>query len=468
MAKTLAHDNIIEGAIWKKMLAFFLPIMFGTLLQQLYNMADTLIVSRFVGKQALAAVGGSSAIIINLLVNFFVALSSGASVIIAQHYGAENYDKVRRGVQNAILLAVTSGAFLTVAGILGARSLLTLLQTTPDTMEYSVDYLHYYFIGMIPAMIYNMGSGIMRAMGDPRKPLLFLTVSMFLNIGLDLLFVVVFEMAVIGAAVATTIAQAVSAVLVLLTLARLPAEIRPNLRRPQVSGDLLRRMLQIGLPSGCQSAMYNIANMVVQSAVNSLDTDVVAGWAAFRRIDDFYWPISSAIGVAVMTFVGQNYGAKRYTRVRESIRTGMKLHLMVSAFFSIMTMLMRYPVISIFAKGDMAVLMAGVEICLYTCPFYLFFSCTEIFAATMRAVGNAVKPTIITMCCVCLFRVAYLTVYGFAHASIFYIAVCFPVSWGLSSLVFLTYYKSRRWLPAEVRPQFLASKSEKELAGGKK
>ncbi len=453
MAKTLAQDSIIEGSIWKGMLRFFLPIMLGTLLQQLYNMADTVIVSRFVGKEALAAVGGSSAIIIFLLVNFFVALASGASVVIAQHYGAGRFEMVRRGVQNAMVLALASGALLTVVGVATARPLLVLLRTTADTMEYSVDYLHFYFLGMIPSMIYNMGSGILRAMGDPKKPLMFLAVSMVLNIGLDLLFVVVFEMAVVGAAVATTIAQTVSAVLVLITLLRLPQDVRPDLRHPQINGEVMGRMLQIGLPSGFQSAMYNIANMVLQTAVNSLGTDVVAGWSAYRKLDDIYWPISNAIGITVMTFVGQNYGARKPDRVRRSIHTGLTLHIGTSLIFSAFTCLARYPLISLFAEGEAAVIHAGVTFTLYTCLFYATFSCTEVLAATMRAVGNAVKPTIITLVFVCLLRVVYLWVYGLSHTSLLSISVVFPVTWSISSGVFLLYYNSGRWMPRLMRRQ---------------
>lgn len=395
--------------------------------------------------------GGSSAIIIFLLVNFFVALASGASVVIAQHYGAGRRTLVRRAIENALFLAVVSGALLTVLGIVAARPLLELLQTRADTMEYSVDYLHFYFMGMIPSMVYNMGSGIMRAMGDPKRPLQFLAVAMVINIALDLLFVVVFQMAVIGAAVATTIAQTVSAILVIRSVLRLQADIRPNLRHPRISGGMLSRMLQIGLPSGFQSAMYNIANMVVQTAVNNLGTDVVAGWAAFRKIDDIYWPISNAIGISVMTFVGQNYGAQKYDRVRGSIRTGMTLHLGISALFSVLILLLRYPLISLFAEGEPAVIAAGMEVTLYTALFYVTFSCTEVFAATMRAVGNALKPTIITLCCVCLFRIVYLSMFGFEGATVFTIAVCFPISWILSSSVFLVYYKSRLWMPKFMR-----------------
>ena len=455
MHRALASDRIIAGSLWRGMLRFFIPIMLGTLLQQLYNMADTVIVSFYVGKDALAAVGGSAASIVSLLVNFFVALSSGASVVIAQHYGGGRKEQVRTGIQTALVLAVICGAVLTVVGILAARPLLEALHTKEgDIMRYSVDYLTYYFLGMIPSMLYNMGSSIIRSMGDSKRPLQFLAVSTAANVVLDLLFVVGFGMEVAGAAIATTISQVISAALVLRYMIRMPQEVRPSLRRPKISREMLGRMLQIGLPSGFQSAMYNVANLLVQTAVNSMSNDVVAGWAAFRKIDDIYWPISSAIGITVMTFVGQNYGAQRHQRVKKTIYTGLKMHLAITCIFSLLICLARHPLIGLFAKGDDAVLRAGMTVIIYTAPFYLLFGCTEIMAATMRAVGNAVKPTIITMCCVCVLRVVYLWVYGFAHVSIFTVAVIFPVSWGVSSLTFLVYFLSRRWMPPLMRRQW--------------
>ena len=347
---TAARDRITEGVIWKEMLLFFLPIMLGTLLQQLYNMADTLIVGRFVGKQALAAVGGASPII-TLLVNFFVAMSSGASVIVSQYFGAGQEKNVRSSIQNAMALAFASGALITVVGILTARPLLTLLHTTADTMEYSVEYLRWYFLGMIPAMVYNMGSGILRSMGDSKRPVIFLGVCAVVNIVLDLLLVVVFEMAVMGAALATTLSQVVCAVLVLITLGRLPEGHRPDIRCLSVDRGILQRMMRIGLPAGLQSSMYNIANMIIQVAINELGTDAMAGWTAYRKIDDLFWPISSAIAVTIMTFVGQNFGARKMDRMREVIRMGLVYHVSASILFSFIVISARYPLISLFAKG---------------------------------------------------------------------------------------------------------------------
>lgn len=443
---TLTKDRITEGVIWKEMLLFFIPIMLGTLLQQLYNAADAIIVGQALGKEALAAVGGSSTSIITLLVNFFVALASGASVVISQAYGAGRERRVREGIYCSMVLAVVCGAVLMVLGVVSARPLLVLLHTTPDTIESSADYLQVYFLGMIPTMLYNMGSGILRAMGDAKKPLMFLGVCIVANVGLDMLFVMVFHWGVVGAAAATALSQVMCAVMVLLVLGRLPENLRPKFRGERFNRLILYRMIQIGIPAGIQSSMYNIANMLVQSAINSLGTDAMAGWTAYRKIDDIYWPISNAIGIAIMTFVGQNYGARKMDRVKGTIRAGLVMHLIVSAIFSVLTCSLRYPLIRLF-NDDPAVLQVGMEVTVMTCAFYVLFSCTEVFSASMRGVGNALKPAIITLCTTCVVRVLYLWLYGFAHASNGVIAFCYPLTWGISSVAFLLYYKFGHWMP---------------------
>ena len=234
----LTRDRITEGVIWKEMLLFFFPIMLGTLLQQLYNAADAVIVGQALGKEALAAVGGSSTSIITLLVNFFVALASGASVVISQAYGAGRERRVREGIYCSMVLAVICGAVLMVLGVAGARPLLVLLHTTADTIDSSADYLQVYFLGMIPTMLYNMGSGILRAMGDAKKPLVFLGVCIVANVGLDLLFVMVFHWGVVGAAAATALSQVMCALMVLLVLGRMPENLQQpgHRRRGRVDG----------------------------------------------------------------------------------------------------------------------------------------------------------------------------------------------------------------------------------------
>lgn len=446
-AKTQAASDLTQGSIWKGMLQFFLPIMLGTLLQQLYSTVDSIILGRFVGKTALGAVGGSNTAIINLLVGFFVGLASGASVIIAQHYGAKEDRLVRRGVYTAFLLSVAIGAFLTAAGIATAQLLLTALGTPDDLMQYSMDYLQWYYAGMIPSMIYNMGSGILRAVGDSKRPLLFLVVCTLVNTVLDLFFVGVLRMEVKGAAIATSLSQLICAMLVIYTLRRRSDSCRLVMEKHGFDWALLGRMVAIGLPAGIQSTLYSITNVFVQKAVNSLGTDTVAAWSAFWKLDGIFWPVSGAIGIAVMTFVGQNYGARKPERIYGSIRVGAALHIGFSVLFAAFLYLARGPVLRLFCT-DEYVVSQGLEIVTYIVLGYLTVFPTEVFSSAMRGTGNAVKPTLLTLLGICVLRMALLFTVTFPHTTNLTIAICYPITWAASSLLFVLYYKFGKWMPA--------------------
>ncbi len=446
-AKTQAASDLTQGSIWKGMLQFFLPIMLGTLLQQLYSTVDSIVLGRFVGKTALGAVGGSNTAIINLLVGFFVGLASGASVIIAQHYGAKEGRLVRRGVYTAIVLSIALGAFLTVVGIGSARALLTALATPDDLMQYSMDYLQWYYAGMIPAMIYNMGSGILRAVGDSKRPLYFLAVCMLVNTVLDLFFVAVLRMEVKGAAIATSLSQLICAVLVIRTLRRRDDSCCLRAEKHGFDWKLLGRMLAIGLPAGVQSTLYSITNVFVQKAVNSLGSDTVAAWSAFWKLDGLFWPVSGAIGIAVMTFVGQNYGARKPDRIQASIRAGIALHFGFSVLHTAFLYLAREPVLRLFCT-DEAVIAQGIEIVSYIVLGYLTVFPTEVFSSAMRGAGNAVRPTLLTLIGICALRMVLLLTITFPHTSNLTIAICYPITWSVSSLLFVLYYKFGKWMPA--------------------
>ena len=445
--QALARNPITEGSIWKGLLLFALPIMLGSLLQQLYNTADAVIVGRALGKAALASVGGSSGRITNLLVNSFVALSSGASVIVAQHFGARDDERVRHSVYTAMLLSVVCGILLTIVGIASAYQLLAIMHTTPDTLDSSASYLRVFFLGMVPTMLYNMGSGILRAMGDSKRPLYYLFVCVVANVALDLLFVLVFQWGIQGAAAATALSQVICAALVVRALMRLPEKHRLVLARGEFDGLILKRMLQIGLPTGLQSAMYSIANIVLQVGINLLGTDSMAGWTAFNKFDDYYWPISNAVGIAVMTFIGQNFGAGNRERVHETVRKGLLIHLCLSVLFSLLICGFRYPMMRLFVGNDLTVVTIGAQVTMMVAPFYALFTLVEVLSSTMRGVGDAVIPALITMVFTCIVRLIYLWGYAFSHISNVTIAAIFPISWALTSAAFLVYYKSRKWMP---------------------
>lgn len=441
--------SLTEGPVFGGMMRFFLPIMLGTLLQQLYSTVDAVVLGRFVGKNALAAVGGSDIAIINLVVGFFVGLSSGASVVISQHYGARESGRVSLAVHTAVVLAIWIGAVMTLLGVFVAPALLGVLDTPAEIMDDSVDYLRWYFAGMIPSMIYNMGGAILRAMGDSKKPLLFLVVCTVVNTFLDLLFVAVFRMEVAGAAIATSLSQVICAALVLFTLSRLPEDGgRLELRRLRADRTLLQRMIAIGLPAGVQSMLYSVTNLFVQRAANLLGTDTVAAWSAYWKLDGMYWPVSNAIGIAVMTFAGQNYGARRYDRIRTIIRTGLAMHAVFSVLFSLTLYFTRFWTVRLFCT-DEAVIRQGESIIVMLAFAYPTFFCTEVFSSAMRGVGNAVKPTVITLMGVCVLRMILLFTVTFPHLSNMTIAICYPVTWIVSSILFLLYYRFGRWMPEQ-------------------
>ena len=281
-------NSITEGVIWKQLLLFFFPIVLGTFFQQLYNTADAIIVGKAVGKEALAAVGGSTGTLINLLVGFFVGLASGASVIIAQLFGARRAQDVSRAVHTTIALALSSGALLTAVGLLCAGGILELMGTPQEVMAYALPYLNIYFLGMIPQLVYNIGSGVLRAVGDSRRPMLFLICAALTNIVLDILLVLGLNLGVRGAAIATVLSQVVSAVLILVSLCHAQPVYRLHFRRIRFHGDMLARIVRIGLPAGLQSVMYSLSNMIIQASVNGFGTDVMAAWTAYGKIDGLY------------------------------------------------------------------------------------------------------------------------------------------------------------------------------------
>ena len=451
MARTPEQNNaIITGNIPRQLLLFFFPIWLGTMFQQLYNTVDTLIVGNFVGTQALAAVGATSSFV-QLLVGLFVGLCSGAGVIIAQSFGAGDHDEVNRQVHTALALAIAGGAALTVIGLLISRPVLRLMQTPDEIVGMASEYLQIYFLGMIPQMIYNMGTNILRAVGDSKRPLYFLIVCALANTALDLLFVAGFRLGTAGAAIATSLSQLICAGLVVWTLARIPGACRLQLSELRFDRALLGRMTAIGLPAGLASVMYSAANVIIQKAINLLGTDAAAAWSIFWKLDGIYWPVSNAIGITVMTFTGQNYGARQPDRIRKIIRTGLGMHLGFSALFSLTLFLTRYLTVRCFTD-DPAVIAEGVTIICMLAFFYPVFCCVEVFSSAMRGCGNSVMPTVLTLFGTCLLRLALLYTVTFPHLSNWTIAICYPATWGTTSLLFLIYSRFFRWMPGQ-KPQ---------------
>ncbi len=449
--KQAGLNGITEGIIWKQLLFFFFPILVGTFFQQLYNTIDAIIVGQYVGKEALAAVGSTGSLI-NLLVGFFVGLSSGATVIIAQFFGARDDESVSKAVHTSIALSIVGGAIIMVIGIIFAPSCLKAMGVPSDIMHYAVDYTRIYFIGMIASLIYNMGSGILRAIGDSKRPLYFLIISCFVNIILDALFVIVFKMNVVGVGIATVISQIVSAILTMMVLMRTSQSYKLYLRKIRFYREILNRIITIGLPAGLQSVMYSVSNIIIQSNINAFGTDTIAAWAAYGKIDSLFWMAMGAFGVSITTFVGQNFGAKKFDRVKKSVVVCLKMAMGVSIALSVILFFFGGTFSQLFTN-DAAVINKSSEIIRFLTPFYFTYVCVEILSGAIRGTGESLKPMILTCLGICVLRVVWILVIVPLYPSFTMVTVSYPVTWAATSILFIIYYVRGSWLKKHIEKE---------------
>ena len=445
MEAKLAKRDLTEGVVWKKLLVFFLPIAAGTCIQQLYNAVDGLIVGRFVGTIALAAVGGSSAQIINLLIGFFVATTSGASVVIAQVYGAGRTRDVQAAAGNAIAVFALLGLILMAVGLIASPAMLRLLRTPEDTLRDSILYLRIYFIGVPFVLVLNMQSNMLRSVGDSLSPFLFMVVGCVTNIVLDAVFVILLHWGVAGVAIATVIAQVLNMALLTLKLLRTREDYRLSFRQLQLKGVYLRNMLRLGIPSGLQSSMYAVSNMIIQIGVNSLGTVVVASWAMTSKTDGIYWAVSNALGAAITSFVGQNLGAGRQDRVKDCVKQGMLLSAGITVVISSLIMLLAMPLLHLLTR-DEAVIATTYEMMTYFVPYYITWTLIEVLSAVLRGSGDAVRPVVIIGLGICLFRILWVvTLFQVIH-TLPVLCLCYVASWVITGLAMLIYYRKGDWM----------------------
>lgn len=435
-----AHEhNLTEGVIWQQILIFFFPLLLGTFFQTLYNTVDAIVVGKFVGTTGLSAVGGAAASFINLMVGFFVGISSGATVVLAQLYGAGRAKEVERAVHTAVAIALAGGLVLTVVCLAVSRPVMVLMGTPADTMDGSLTYLYIYAFGMVANMVYNMGSGIMRAVGDSKRPTYYLIAGAAANIVLDLLFIAVFHWGVAGAAIATIISQFVSAILTLLHLMRVDDCYQVTLRQIRFDGWYLRKILAIGIPAGCRSCMYSLSNMVIQSAINGFGTERVAAWAVWGKIDSMYWMVLSSLGTATTTFVGQNYGAGKRDRVRKCVVQMAAIFVMVTVFFMVFIRTFDSELFSLFSN-DPKVLSAGLVMVNYMIRWYMAYILIELLSAVLIGCGDALIPTLITVVGVCVIRVIWNLVAVPRWHILRTVMASYPITWCITSTAFLVYY----------------------------
>ncbi len=445
MEKNLSRQDLTQGVVWKKLLVFFLPIAAGTCIQQLYNAVDGLIVGRFVGTTALAAVGGSSAQIINLLIGFFVATTAGASVVIAQVYGAGRTRDVQLAAGNAIAVFTLLGLGLMALGLIASPAMLRLLRTPEDTMRESVLYLRIYFIGVPFVLVLNMESNMLRSVGDSLSPFLYMVAGCVCNIVLDTVFVLLFHWGVAGVAIATVLAQVLNMGLLTGKLLRTKEDYRLSFRELKLKGVYLRNMLGLGIPSGLQSSMYAVSNMIIQVGVNSLGTVVVASWAMSGKTDGIFWAVSNALGAAITSFIGQNLGAGRRDRVKLCVKEGLILSGIITVSLSGLIMLLGKPLLHVLTD-DPAVIDTTYEIMTYFVPFYFTWTVIEVLSAVLRGAGDAVRPVVIIGLGICLLRILWvLTLFQWVH-TLFVLSMCYVASWVVTGAAMIVYYRRGSWM----------------------
>lgn len=438
-----------EGSIWKSLLTFFFPLLMGTLFQQLYNTVDAIIVGRFVGKEALAAVGGGTAVYLNLLISFFVGLTSGAGIVISQFFGAQNESETSRSVHTALVMCFFGGLIMSAAGLLATPWVLRVTKTPDEIMGLSLTYLRIFFVSMVPMFMYNMTSSIMRAVGNSKTPLYILIVAVVTNIALDLLFVAVFKRGVAGVAWATVASQAESMVIGLVILARSNTSVRLRLKNLVCTPHLLIKMLRMGLPAGIQSTFYCLSNMIIQTAINSFGTITIASWAAFGKIDAIFWTLVSTMGVAVTTFSGQNYGARQYDRLKKCMWQAMLITLAITAGSTGFFMLTGQYIFRLFTTEDVVV-QGGMQILRFLAPWWVSYVAIEVLSCIIRGAGDSFIPMVITLFCVCVLRLIWLFTAVPRWNTIITVLACYPITWTTTSLLFLIYWFSGKWLHKQI------------------
>lgn len=433
-----------EGSIWKKIVFFAIPIMWGNLFQQLYNVVDSLIVGNFLGKDALAAVSSSGSIIF-LLVGLFSGIFIGAGVVISRFYGAKDYENMSLAIHTSIAFALIAGVLLTALGIWFVPILLELMNTPESVLPNSILYFRIYFGGVMAVILYNTASGIFQAVGDSKHPLYYLIVSSITNVVLDLLFVAVFHWGVAGAGYATVISQCVSAALGFIRLSRVDTVYRVDWHKIRLNPTMLKQILAMGIPSGLQNSIISIANIVVQSNINAFGAMAVAGCGAYSRIEGFgFLPITS-FTLSMTTFIGQNLGAKKYDRAKKGSVFGIFATIILAELVGLMIYWLSPLFIACFSR-EPQVIEYGVLQARTVTLFYFLLAFSHCIAGILRGAGRSLIPMLVMLLCWCIIRITYVTIITSYVPGIRVVFWAYPITWSLSSLCFLLYYLKADWL----------------------
>ena len=444
MSTSSSATLMTKGPIWKKIIAFAIPLFLGNLFQQFYNTADSLIVGNFLGSSALAAVSSSGNLIF-LMVGFFNGLAVGAGVVVARYFGAKKFDLVQRAIHTIITLGFFCGIALTFVGVIAAPQILVLMGTPPEVLPNSVTYFRIYFCGSPAFVMYNFLVGILQAVGDSRHPLMYLIISSVTNIILDLILVAGFHFGVGAAALATVISQCLSALLCFLHLLRGPKEYRIYLSKLRLDSLLLKQIISNGLPAGLQNSIISLANVVVQSNINKFGQMAVAGCGSYSKIEGFAFLPITCFALALTTFISQNLGAKEYDRAKKGAVFGVICSVVTAELVGVVIYTFAPYLIAAF-NNTPDVLSYGVAQAHTASLFYFLLAFSHCMAGILRGAGKSTVPMFVMLICWCIIRVTYITVTVHFIPNIRVIFWAYPITWTLSSIVFLLYFLKSDWM----------------------
>ena len=442
LQKSLAKNNkntllMTQGNIWKLLITFSIPLIIGNLLQQMYNTADSIIVGNFVGSNGLAAVGSGTALI-NLIIAFAQGASVGAGVVVSQYIGADKKDKIKISVHTSICISIILGLILSLLGIFASPSLLIMMKTPKVVLKSSILYLQIYCGGLIFNVIYNMATGILNAAGNSKKPLVYLAIASFTNIILDLLFIKMFKLGVMGAAIATDISQAISCILAIGYLLKVKSDYKLYIKDLKINKETAVKIIKIGLPTAIQNMVISFSNVLVQSSVNAYGATAMAGYAAYLKIDGFNILPVLSISMAVTTFTGQNVGANRLDRVKKGMYSSLIMVLVLLIF--------SHQVLGLFTHSAQ-VIMYGQLAMKYFCPYYFLLGILNVLAGTVRGAGKGIPPMIILLFSMCIFRILWIKIALPFYSSIDGVFILYPISWLVGAILMILYTKFGKWLP---------------------
>ncbi len=442
--KSKNTELMTEGSIFKNLLFFAIPLILGNLLQQTYNAVDSIIVGNYVGSNALAAVGAGTSLI-NLLIAFGQGAAVGAGVIIAQYLGARDAKNIKRAVHTSVAIALVLGVVLTVLGLVFTRKILILMSTPAEVLDDAASYLQFFSVGLVFNVLYNMAAGILNSAGNSKRSLIYLAAAAVTNIVMDIVLIVFFNMGVVGAAIATDLSQAVSCILAFAFLIRVPDDYKVVIKDIKVHRQMMMRVIRIGLPTGIQNMVISLSNILLQSSVNGFGAAAMAGFCAYLKIDGFTVLPALSFSMAITTFVGQNYGAGRYDRLKKGVLVTVIMCTVYTVISGAALLMFDHAVMHLFSS-DESVIEYGIAAMKYFCPFYWVLGLMHGLGGAVRGTGHSMPPMVIMLISMCLLRIVWILLVLPFFDTIDGIFVLYPVTWAIGSVLMIIYFFTAEWL----------------------